>query len=98
MKRMGEKNKNNYEYPSLYDYFKLGDRVMRSYYDKYGKKTEYKGVILKIEQKGLEVYWDTQNGRYKPGEIGVSFTHCDLEEIFNGKKEYSPIKKERSYF
>ena len=97
-KGMGEKNKKDYEYPSLYDYFKLGDRVMRSYRDKYGKKVEYKGVILKIEQKSLEVYWDTRDGKYKPGGIDISFTNCDLEEIFNGKDKYSPIKREKSYF
>jgi len=44
------KEKKGEKYPSLYDAFQLGDRVMRMYQDKYGKKTEYRGIILKIEK------------------------------------------------
>lgn len=93
-----DKEKKGEKYPSLYDAFQLGDRVMRVYQDKYGKKTEYKGIVLKIEKKGVEVYWDTKDDKYKPGEMDVSFTHCEVEEIFKGDTEYTPIKKDRSYF
>ncbi len=87
-----------YDYPSLYDAFQLGDRVMRSYKDKYGKKIEYKGIVLKIEKNNMEIYWDTKDGEYKPGEMGISFTNCKVEEIFRGDEYYTPIKKEKSYF
>lgn len=86
------------EYPSLFDAFQLGDRVMRFYLDKYGKKTEYKGIILKIDKNSMDVYWDTKDGKYKPGDMDISFTHCGAEEIFKGDGFYSPIKKEKSYF
>jgi hypothetical protein len=91
------REKKGYEYPSLYDAFQLGDRVMRIYQDKYGKKTEYKGIVLKIEKNSIEVYWDTKDGKYKSGEMDISFTQCDVEEIFRGDGVYTPIKKEKSY-
>jgi len=90
MKGKREKKK---EYPSLYDAFKLGQRVMRTYEDKYGKKREYEGIVLGIDKNGLEIYWDTINGYYKPKEMGISFTHCNVEEIFYGEGKYGPIKK-----
>ena len=86
------------KYPSLYDAFQLGDRVMRIYQDKYGRKIEYKGIVLKIEKDGMEVYWDTKDGKYKPGEMDISFTHCEVEEIFRGDGDYTSIKKDKSYF
>ena len=91
------KEKKGHDYPSLYDAFQLGDRVMRSYQDKYGKKTEYKGIVLKIEKNNIEVYWDTKDGKYKPGEMDISFTNCKVEEIFRGDGDYTPIKKEKSF-
>jgi len=91
------RKKKGHEYPSLYDAFQLGDRVMRNYQDKYGKKTEYKGIVLKIEKNNIEVYWDTKDGKYKPGEMDISFTNCKVEEIFRGDGNYTPIKKEKSY-
>ena len=91
----GDKKKD--ESPSLYDAFKLGQRVIRTYEDKYGKKAKYEGIILAIDKSGIEVYWDTLNGKYKPKDTGVSFTHCDLEEIYNGTEKYGPIKKEKYY-
>lgn len=93
-----DKQKKSEMYPSLYDAFQIGDRVMRVYRDKYGKKTEYKGIVLKIEKEGMEIYWDMEDGKYKPGEMNVSFTHCQVEEIFRGDGDYTAIKKERSYF
>ncbi len=94
MKGKGEKNE---EHPSLYDAFKLGQRVMRTYEDKYGQKSKYEGIVLAIDKNGIEIYWDTLNGKYKPRDMRVSFTHCDHEEIFNGNEEYSPIKKNIYY-
>jgi len=82
---------------SLYDAFKLGQRVMRTYEDKYGKKINYEGIILAIDKDGLEIYWDTLNGKYKPRGLGESFTHCDKEEIYYGNERYSPIKKGKYY-
>lgn len=83
----------NYEYPSLYETFQLGDRVMRIYKDKLGKKIEYKGIILKIEKNSIEVYWDTKDGEYKPEDMDMSFTHCDVKEIFRGDGYFTPIKR-----
>lgn len=88
----------SHDLPSLYDAFQLGDRVMRVYLDKFGKKTVYKGIVLKIEKNRMEVYWDNIDGRYQPDEIDISFTDCGIEEIFRGDGDYSPIKKEKSYF
>ena len=93
MKEKGKKK----EYPSLYDAFKLGQRVMRTYEDKYGKKVMYEGIVLAIDKNGLEIYWDTLNGQYKPKEIDTSFTHCDEEEVFCGREKYGPIKKDKYY-
>jgi len=95
MKGKGEKNK---EHPSLYDAFKLGQRVIRTYEDEYGKKAKYEGIILAIDNKGLEIYWDTLDGKYKPEDMGIAFTHCNPREIFYGNEKYSPIKKEKYYY
>jgi hypothetical protein len=80
-------------HPSLYDAFDLGDRVKRLYKDSYGNNKEYKGIVLAIDKKGMEIYWDTEDGKYKPGEMNIDFTHLELEEIFKGSNKYSPIKK-----
>ena len=96
MKEKEEKKKE--EHPSLYDAFKLGQRVMRTYEDKYGKKAKYAGIVLAIDKKGLEIYWDTFNGKYKPKEVGISFTHCNSEEVYCGNENYGPIKKDKYYY
>ena len=93
MKGKGEKNK----YPSLYDAFKLGQRVLRTYEDKLGKKSKHEGIVLAINKDGLEIYWDTIDGYYKPKELGLSFTHCDVTEIFYGNEKFGPIKKGKYY-
>ena len=59
------KKKKNKNYPSLYDEFDLGGRVKRIYKDKNGKNKEYKGIILAIDDNGIEIYWDTRDGKYK---------------------------------
>ena len=81
------------EYPSLYDAFRLGDRVVREYKDKLGKNKEYKGIVLAINEKNMEIYWDTLDGKYRPSNMDVVFTNCNTSEIFKGSKEYSPIRK-----
>lgn len=87
------KNKDG-EYPSLYDIFKLGDRVKRNYIDKDGNIKKYAGIILAIYKDNIEVYWDTKEGKYKPDDMDLTFTNCKINEIFKGNKHYSPIKKE----
>lgn len=82
------------DYPSLYDAFELGDRVKRVYKDENGESKEYKGIILAIYDDGIEVYWDTENGKYRPENMDVAFTNCSVEEIYNGDKKHSPIKRE----
>jgi hypothetical protein len=86
------KNKN---FPSLYEDFELGDRVKRSYKEKNGKVKEYKGIVLAIEEKSMEIYWDTLNGKYRPNDMGLAFTNCPIDEIYSGNGDYSPIKKEK---
>ena len=90
----GEKN-NGKKFHSLFDTFDLGDRVKRMYKDDYGNIKEYKGVVLAINKDGMKVYWDTEDGKYKPGKIDIAFTHCEIEDIFKGNKVYSPIRKDR---
>lgn len=80
-------------YPSLYEFFELGDRVKRIYYAKNGQNKIYKGIILAIDENGVEIYWDTKNGKYRPEDMDIAFTKCPIAEIFEGTNEYSPIKK-----
>lgn len=87
-------NKNIDEYPSLYDAFELGDRVKRIHKDKKGRDRTYKGIVLSIDNEGIEVYWDTKDGKYRPNDMRIAFSHCQIEEIFKGTKDYSPIEKE----
>jgi len=81
-------------YPSLYDAFDLGDRVKRKYKNNKGKKVEYKGIVLAIEDSAIEIYWDTRNGKYRPNDMDIAFTNCSINEIFKGNEEYTPIEKD----
>lgn len=81
------------DYPSLYDAFRLGDRVKRVYIKNH-KPLEYKGIILAIDKRSIEVYWDTMNGKFRPMGMEVTFTNCPIQEIFKGNDNYTPIKKE----
>ena len=83
------------KYPSLYDAFELGDRVRRSYKDKNGIYKEYKGIVLAIEDTSIEIYWDTLDGKYRPEDMNIAFTNCEVVEVFKGNKDFSPIKKDR---
>ena len=85
------------EYPSLYDAFDLGDRVKRIYKDINGSHFELKGIVLAIDADSIEIYWDTKDGKYKPTDPNIGFTHCPIDEIFSGNKDYSPIKKDNRY-
>jgi hypothetical protein len=82
------------KYPSLFDVFKLGDRVKRKYKDKNGKTKEYGGIVLAIGENNVEIFWDKINGKYMPKYMDLTFTNCDKKDIFNGNKKYSPIRKE----
>lgn len=93
MSRCEEKENDN-EFPSLYDSFELGDRVKRTYKDDKGIYRVYKGIVLAINENGIEIYWDTQNGKYRPDGMNLAFSNCELKEIFKGNNFYSPIEKE----
>lgn len=90
---MDKKKGKKYNYPSLYDVFELGDRVKRTYKDK-ASKYEYRGIVLAIEDKSIEIYWDTKNDRYRPGDMNIAFTNCPINEIFKGSDHYTPIRKD----
>jgi len=81
-------------YPALYDNFKPGDRVSRSRVDKSGKLDVYKGIIMRMNEKHLEIFWDVMDGKYRPKDIEVNFTNCSLNDIFEGSDKYTPIKRE----
>ncbi len=83
---------------SLYDVFKLGDRVKRRYKNKSGKSREYEGIVLAIDKDNVEIYWDTIDGKYMPNEMNINFTNCSKYDIFKGSKNYTPIEKEKSRF
>ena len=83
---------------SLYDVFKLGDRVKRRYKNKSGKPREYEGIVLAIDKDNVEIYWDTIDGKYMPNEMNINFTNCSKYDIFKGSKNYTPIEKEKSRF
>ena len=89
-----KEKKKSKEYPSLYDAFQLGDRVKRNYKDKNGRNNEYKGIVLAIDNKGIEIYWDTKDGKYRPQDMDIAFTNCPINEIFKGTNDYTPIKKD----
>lgn len=91
------KRKKIQKFPSLYDVFELGDRVKRVYKGINGDLTEFKGIVLAIDTNSIEIYWDTQDGKYRPSDMNIDFTHCPIEEIFSGTKEYSPIEKDNKY-
>jgi len=83
-------------YPSLYDAFELGDRVKRVC--RSGKDLkEYKGIVLAIDDKSIEIYWDTMNGKYRPNYMDLTFTNCFPDEIFKGNDKFSPIKKDGDF-
>ena len=90
---MVKKKEKGCDYPSLYDAFELGDRVRRTFKDK-KDRCEYKGIVLAIEDDSIEIYWDTMDGKYRPSDMNVAFTNCPLNEIFDGKNHYTPIKKD----
>jgi len=91
---MTKKYYSSKKYPSLYDAFDLGDRVKRHYKDKNGGYKEYKGIVLAIEDNSIEIYWDTLDGKYRPNDMNIAFTNCEINEIFRGNKDFSPIKKD----
>jgi len=91
------KNGEREEYPSLYDAFDLGDRVKRVVYEGPGKSKEYRGIVLAIDEKGIEIYWDTMNGKYRPRKMDIGFTNCSIDEVFKGNGKYSPIEKDNRY-
>jgi len=88
------KNRKFRNYPSLYDAFDLGDRVKRVYKDKDGKNREYRGIVLAIDDNSIEVYWDTKDGKYRPNDMDLAFTNCQIKEIFQGNGKYTPIVKD----
>jgi len=83
------------EYPSLYDDFKPGQRVIREYKNDSGEIEEYEGIIMAMDPEYMEIYWDTIDGEYSPDQIIDDFTLCDADEVYNGNQEYSPIKRKK---
>ena len=90
---MEKREKFESKYPSLFESFELGDRVKRTYKDKSGKYNTYRGIVLSIDDDGIEIYWDTKDDRYRPKDMDITFSHCELDEIFKGTKNYTPIEK-----
>jgi hypothetical protein len=80
------------EEASLYDFFTIGDTVKRVYKDHMGKIEEHQGIVLAMDESGMEVFWHTKDGKYTPWEN--SFTRCSLHEVFHGDYSYSPVKKD----
>jgi hypothetical protein len=90
----GSSKKKINHYPSLYNKFELGDRVKRVYKNKNGRNKEYKGIVLAIDKNSLEIYWDTVDGKYRPEDMNIAFSNCQIKEIFRGTEKYSSIKKD----
>lgn len=98
-KKINFKNKlENKKYPSLFDVFKLGDRVKITYLKNNGNFDDYSGLIMGIYNDSIDIFWDKLNGKYQPQKIKNMFTNCKLNDIFDGNKNYSPIKKEKYIF
>jgi hypothetical protein len=85
----------NEKYPSLCDIFQLGDRVKRTQTNNKGIEKEYSGIIMEINDDSLEIYWDKINGIYDPKKIDCIFDNCQMNDIFNGNENFTPIKKEK---
>ena len=89
----------NESFQSLFDSFILGDRVSRKHYNQInGKIDVYKGIIMAIDQDGIEIFWDMLNGKYRPNDMNIDFTYCSKREIFNGLEQFSPIKKDKKRY
>jgi hypothetical protein len=88
-------HKEDEQFPSLYDAFRLGDRVCRKCTDARGKHATYEGIVLAIGEDSIEVFWDTLNGKFRPENMDVDFTTCSRVEIFQGTMQYSPIIKNK---
>lgn len=85
--------KYDYEEKTLLDVFRQGERVCQIYYDPDGQKKEYSGIIMKIKEHCMAVYWDKVDG--KPvSNIHEVFNVFHESEIYNGNENASPIKKE----
>ena len=86
------------KYPSLFDHFKPGERVVRSIRRDNGTIEVYEGIIMALDNDKMEIYWDTLDGQYSPDAIQNDFTLCCVDEVLDGSNEYSPIKhKKLSY-
>ena len=83
------------KYPSLYDKFKPGERVIRHYKKESGEIELYEGIIMAMDNEYMEIYWDTIDGEYNPYQIIDDFTLCDANEVYNGNLEYSPIRRKK---
>ncbi len=90
-----DEEKKSKAYPSLYEEFKPGERVIRRLKKDSGEIEEYEGIIMAMDPDYMEVYWDTIDGEYSPDQIIDDFTLCDADEVFNGNQEYSPIKHKK---
>ena len=98
MSRHKVQHKGDEEFPSLYDPFRLGERVFRKVMDTAGKHVTYEGIVLAIDEESIEVFWDKLDGKFRPEEMDVDFTTCSKEEIFRGSMLYSPIIKKKNIF
>ena len=78
---------------SLYECFKPGDRVKRTYQGGKGKNQINEGIIMTMDHDQLEIFWDKINGVYCPSLFDDEFTICFLEEVMYGTKKYSPMKQ-----
>ena len=86
--------KYNKDNQTLLDVFKKGERVVQVYHELDGSKKEHSGVIVKIKQHCMAVYWDTIDG--KPiSNFQETYVVLHEIEIFNGNKNSSLIKKEK---
>jgi hypothetical protein len=98
-KKINYKNRlENKKHPSLFEVFKLGDRVKITYFKNNGNLEDYSGLIMSIYNDSIDIFWDKLNGKYQPQKIENMFTNCKLKDIFYGNKNYSPIKKEKYTF
>ena len=85
-------------HPSLFDIFQLGDRVKRTFSDNEGNLQDYSGIIMAIYNDSIDIFWDTINNKYQPEQMEILFENYKMNEIFNGNKNYSSIKKEKYIF
>jgi hypothetical protein len=58
-------------------------------------------IMIHFDHKAIAlhkkyIYWGppTKDGKYRPNDMDLAFTNCQIKEIFQGNGKYTPIVKD----